>query len=205
VTAPMFPLRAVMLDAAEYRLEDLPEEIRRQIRVRPDSGCWEWTGRLVRGYGRYGRDGIHRVVYLRLAGPIPEDRPHLDHVRAWGCVSRACCWPAHLEPVTQAENNRRFRVRDVCVRGHEYTPENVRIRPADGQRQCRACRRERYAEKVAAQGRTVRPLAERTHCPQDHEYTAQNTYITPRGTRQCRECKRESWKRFRSTRAGKAG
>lgn len=30
-----------------------------------------------------------------------------------------------------------------------------------------------------------------THCPQGHEYTPENTYMHPRGSRICRECGRE--------------
>lgn len=29
----------------------------------------------------------------------------------------------------------------------------------------------------------------KTHCPRDHEYTSENTYISPVGWRQCRKCK----------------
>lgn len=34
------------------------------------------------------------------------------------------------------------------------------------------------------------PLANRTHCPQGHEYTPENTYVYPKGNRACRECRR---------------
>ena len=33
--------------------------------------------------------------------------------------------------------------------------------------------------------------AEKTHCPQGHEYTALNTYTCPRGKRRCRTCRKE--------------
>lgn len=33
-----------------------------------------------------------------------------------------------------------------------------------------------------------RALRERTHCNHGHEFTAANTYITPRGARACRAC-----------------
>lgn len=34
--------------------------------------------------------------------------------------------------------------------------------------------------------------AAKTHCPRDHEYTPENTYIRPRtGTRRCRACRRK--------------
>lgn len=29
----------------------------------------------------------------------------------------------------------------------------------------------------------------KTHCPQEHEYTEENTYITPQGVRQCKACR----------------
>lgn len=34
------------------------------------------------------------------------------------------------------------------------------------------------------------PFARRSHCSAGHEYTAENTYRRPNGTRQCRECMR---------------
>jgi hypothetical protein len=99
---------------AEYRIEDLPADLRYRIVVSPATGCWEWQHKSGPDPGRYGyvlRDGcyegVHRVVYKLLAGPIPEDRPHIDHVYTAGCRSKACCWPAHLEPVTKTENIRR--------------------------------------------------------------------------------------------------
>lgn len=92
-------------------LAKLPESIRENIRIHPESNCWEWQGTLTDdGYGRVTWDGrkraVHRLVYEMLSGPIPTGLA-LDHVRTRGCISKACCWPAHLEPVTTAENNGR--------------------------------------------------------------------------------------------------
>jgi uncharacterized Zn finger protein (UPF0148 family) len=79
-----------------------------------ESGCWIFMGNINRlGYGRTSigsrSDGTrrsaasaHRVVYEGLRGPIP-DGLTLDH----RCRVRCCVNPDHLEPVTQAENNRR--------------------------------------------------------------------------------------------------
>lgn len=80
---------------------------------RPDLGpCWIWTGATDdAGYGRSttgskGRTGLaHRIAFELLIGPIPEHLPHIDHL----CRVTSCVNPAHLEPVTQAENNRRER------------------------------------------------------------------------------------------------
>ena len=35
----------------------------------------------------------------------------------------------------------------------------------------------------------------KTHCPQGHPYDAANTYVTPKGYRQCRECVRAAGRR----------
>ena|SRR5579885_311897 len=85
----------------------LPWHIREKIAVNED-GCWLWTGALSEGYGRQRvRDFVylaHRLVYELLVEPIPEGFD-IDHL----CRVRRCVNPAHLEPVTRAENLRRGR------------------------------------------------------------------------------------------------
>jgi hypothetical protein len=132
-----------------YRIEDLPASLAAKILVNPVTGCWEWQRAISRdGYGRVWWQGsmrmAHRVVYTLLAGPIPDDRPQLDHVKERGCASNHCCWPVHLEPVTHQENIRRSKCISVinaakthCPSGHEYDLINT-YWAADG-RHCRAC------------------------------------------------------------------
>jgi len=105
------------------------------------SPCWHWTGAKNNlGYGQLRVEGrtryAHRVFYEDFIGPIPEDR-EIDHL----CRNPSCVNPAHLEPVTHRENMRRAIQKTVCKRGHPY--DDVYIRPDNGARQCRACRRER--------------------------------------------------------------
>jgi hypothetical protein len=108
-------------------------------------GCWEWTGAPnPNGYG-YATAGskrplAHRLVYELLVGPIP-DGLQLDHL----CRNRLCVNPDHLEPVTAHVNlhrgygRTRFRSEQtVCVRGHDFTPENTYIN-SRGNRTCRTC------------------------------------------------------------------
>jgi len=42
------------------------------------------------------------------------------------------------------------------------------------------------------------PNKNKTHCPQGHAYDEENTYITPKGHRACKECVRESGRRWRA-------
>lgn len=69
--------------------------------------CWIWRGwNSANGYGKVKIGGrahmAHRAIYECLVGPIPAGRV-LDHL----CRNRACCNPAHMEPVTVRENTRR--------------------------------------------------------------------------------------------------
>lgn len=119
-----------------------------------ETGCWVWTGCLdgyhrTRNHGGYGQFYVqhrqwksHRFAYEFLVGPVPLGL-NLDHL----CRNRACCNPAHLEPVTQKENVRRgvgmssqiSKAKTHCKRGHELTPENTYLAPCGDGRRCWTC------------------------------------------------------------------
>jgi hypothetical protein len=112
--------------------------------VATPNGCWIFTGALNAGYGRIhaGHPGsqrllyVHRVAYEQLVGPIPEGLD-LDHL----CRNRACCNPAHLEPVTRRENL--LRGESTLAAAHH----EGRDCGFDG---CKVCRRFRVAALVGA-------------------------------------------------------
>lgn len=125
-------------------------------------GCWLWTGKIDRrGYGKTNRGRLaHRVAYELSVGPIP-DGLQIDHVVARGCTNHNCVNPAHLEPVTNAENmRRRSEAQTHCKHGHEFTPENTyTLNRRNGWigRMCRTCNlaaQRRYKARKAAQPKT---------------------------------------------------
>lgn len=113
--------------------------------------CMLYAGPLSnQGYGavRYYYKGthinsrVHRLVYERFVGEIPEGLV-LDHL----CRVRHCINPNHLEPVTVKENNLRGispmaqnARKTVCIKGHKYEGNNLWKK--NGARYCRECQNE---------------------------------------------------------------
>jgi hypothetical protein len=138
----------------------LPDRFWSKVAPCPMTGCWLWTGSISKGgYAFFGmKDTVcyaHRVSYQSLVGVIPA-KFHIDHL----CRVRCCVNPAHLEPVTHAENLRRGdnvqSKKTHCPKGHPYSGDNLIMRKfPDGvvgvNRLCRAC--------ISASGKTQRGSA----------------------------------------------
>jgi hypothetical protein len=104
---------------APQNARPIPPLTERQTRnfwrkVEKSDDCWLWTASTTNaGYGQFGlvRPGerlmmtlAHRLAYTLSVGPIP-DGLVIDHL----CENKLCVNPAHLEPVTQTVNARRWR------------------------------------------------------------------------------------------------
>jgi len=119
------------------------------VAMLPTDECIPWGGKLNHsGYAMASRTRAHCFIYEMVCGPIPSGL-HIDHL----CRRRDCVNPAHLEPVTNNENNARgfmaregYDPREHCRRGHPRTPENTYWMPKPNTRDCVACRRIREIE-----------------------------------------------------------
>ena len=149
----------------------LAEFIESRIERIPFSGCWLWTGAVVKdGYGQVSIGGTfkraHRVVFEMLGGAIPAGAYLLHR-----CDVPACVNPAHLYVGTQKRNvadcieRGRFRsgvhnaAKTHCKRGHELNEANTGHH-ATGHRFCKACHVLtvlRYQQRKKASAQECRP------------------------------------------------
>jgi len=118
----------------------------------PNSGCWLWLGSLGSGgYGIINQKGrtraAHRFLYEEHHGVrVPSDLV-CDHK----CRTRSCVNPAHIRIVDVRTNTLENSVavtainaaKTHCDNGHEFTPENTKIRIRDNtmRRICITCQR----------------------------------------------------------------
>lgn len=172
--------------------------------------------------GRTVQVRAHRYCYELLIGPIPGGAvlDHTCHSRSGcravdrECLHRRCIRPDHLEPVTHTENARRaaepravLQYATHCANGHPFNEANTRVTP-NGWRRCRTCHRAQVAAAAERKlgpvpaGRKRRPSDKvgkhnllKTHCPQGHPYSPENTRTPPSGGRYCRACERERGRR----------
>ena len=167
-------------------------------------GCWHWGGTLSDfGYGLLNRSQqesdnkttlirVHRYIYERANGPIPEGY-EVDHL----CRVRPCANPDHLEAVTSQTNNLRgtspaalHAAKEKCPEGHLYDRSS-----AAGARTCSTCIRKHSISRARGDGKGGYQ-SERTHCPERHPYEGDNLVLEKRkrkdGTygevRKCRTC-----------------
>lgn len=144
-----------------HTTEELPARIAAKITIHPVSGCW-----LLRadknGYAKIWwqgcKDWAHRIVYRLLVGNIP-DGWDVDHVADRGCISKACCNPAHLEAVPHRVNLLRAKTgvaainaaKTECPKRHKLVPGNL-VKSKLPARICLECTRERDRRRGRRRG-----------------------------------------------------
>jgi hypothetical protein len=156
------------MTAATFGEPRLPEHFWSKVVVDCETGCWTWIAAKANGYGRFTigsrptkdsrQTGAHRLAYITLVAPVARELD-LDHL----CRRPACVNPAHLEPVTHAENVRRGRGREAaiamhaakmrthCVNGHAIS-EYRSIQKGTGARVCLGCSRMAWQRYIAKKG-----------------------------------------------------
>lgn len=161
------------------------------------SGCWLWRGARNKGYGVFWLvdrpQYVHRLAYAKLVGRLKR-----GHVIDHRCKNTWCCFPGHLELVTQAENMARSNsaqaLKTHCPKGHPLSGKNLRL-TKQGWRTCIQCSRAsaRAYRRRDKSGNKIREWkAPREACPRGHLYTEENSYKRPKtGYQVCRQCSRE--------------
>lgn len=157
----------------------LPDRFWSKVVPEPNSGCWLWTAhRNAKGYGCYGVGSYetrlsHRVAFQALLGLVP-DGLELDH----RCKVRCCCNPAHLEPVSHAENVRRGETKKShCKRGHALAGDNLMPIKHGAAARCRLCVAIAASSRDKQRRMRSRPLRRRpgrqrgTTCTNGHQFT----------------------------------
>lgn len=144
---------------------------RLEKKIQKTDTCWNWiSSGNENKYGHFYHKGksymAHRFVYEQLVGPIPPAR-YIDHV----CQNKRCVNPAHLEPVSPSENNKRgnsmsgLNARKThCNWGHPLSGKNMRLLKEPGtmstyHRVCLACKarlQKEYTTRKYADGKSWR-------------------------------------------------
>lgn len=170
------------------------------------TGCWNWTGKTTPGgYGTVitaegSNAPAHRYMYLVKHGRygIPPGM-HIDHL----CRNRLCVNPAHLEPVTPSENQRRSPKAKLSEEKVQFIRENYR--PYDREFGANGLARKfgcshslvthvidntRWNDPEYERSVPGRGSKERTHC--------RNGHLLDSTRLPCHECRREATARHRA-------
>lgn len=84
-----------MAGLRDPKIRDFPDRIADRLEIDLETGCWIWSGLMVRGMPYFSWDGHaqlgNRVAYQEFVGPIPPKARVRHH-----CASLLCMNPDHL-------------------------------------------------------------------------------------------------------------
>ncbi|WP_199572697.1 HNH endonuclease signature motif containing protein [Streptomyces murinus] len=155
--------------------------------------------------GRVGGAAVRRDP---ATGRLESTSPPLERFLA--CVQKtAACWlwTGRIDRHGYGE----FKAEGRKVRAHRWMYEHHSGAPIpDGMVMDHLCRTRNCVNPAHLEVTTVRENTrrgrsanrEKTHCINSHEYSPENTYVSPRGGRICRTCSRATKKRSREAKRG---
>ena len=142
---------------------------------------------------------------------IRENRPLVPQsVRFWKKVTKTdSCWAWNAATHTHAGNYGSFNLGPTRCLAHRFAYENLVGPIPEGKQLDHLCRNRKcvnpaHLEIVTIRINTLRGIgptavnARKTICKRGHPLNEQNTYVNPKGYRQCRPCKRikdKLWRR----------
>lgn len=141
------------------------------------------------GIDKQARDWSHRH------GTDPEDVMNYDP-RCRKCHI-AYDGSGHRKPHTEEARAKM----SVGQRRRYGTEDMPRAKPAKGEPRYSEGQRRAYAEGTRVGANPFQ--SGKTHCPQNHEYDEENTYVDKRGQRSCKKCMRERTRQWRAAQKAK--
>lgn len=88
------------------------------------NGCWEYTGRMINGYGVMAFLGVKYFVHVLSCMIKNERKRESDEVTRHLCHNKICFNPDHLEFGSKSDNQ--IDARGNGHKGSKLTPENIR-------------------------------------------------------------------------------